>query len=527
MKIRRLDIEDHLCLVDFNINFDTQDGGCSTILIGENGTGKSTTLEVILEIFMSFDSPSMESKITYDYIIEYEYAQKNIYIEKREHYYQIKVDDAVFEGNYSNIRNIAHRESIFPQRIVTFYSGANDRFNQKFRSTYAQYTNTCKARLNEYIKSITPGMYQYNYTGQFPKRKYNRCIERLTDVYLLSLLCGNDSDEKEHLKEQCHLDAIQTINVSLEVQKIPPILQRINPDDRINGLSVIIEFIDAHFVELFQSGFLNSYDKRLYFQLGNIEYLGLDAISLYNFFEKLIVLFGAQIDVTVLSGDSSVKCRNLSEGQRQLIKIFGMLGICKSEDCLVLMDEPDAYMNPKWKYEIKAVIDNVLSKAINTQAIIATHDPLVINGVDKKYIRIFTHNTSLAENNRFYVTKVVTPTEETEGMGIDGLLQSQYYRLPTSYDKPTSDKFNERQQLYIKLINNEISSEEKERLKQLTRELGALPKAYTTIDFLYDDFIKVYRNSPLYHKEYLSFDELERRRTEIEEIINALYEEQI
>lgn len=82
MKIKRLDIEDHLCLVDFTINFDTQDGGCSTILIGENGTGKSATLEVILEIFMSFDSPSMESKMTYDYIIEYEYAQKNIYIEK-------------------------------------------------------------------------------------------------------------------------------------------------------------------------------------------------------------------------------------------------------------------------------------------------------------------------------------------------------------------------------------------------------------------------------------------------------------
>ena len=45
-----------------------------------------------------------------------------------------------------------------------------------------------------------------------------------------------------------------------------------------------------------------------------------------------------------------------------------------------------------------------------------------------------------------------------------------------------------------------------------------------TIDFLYDDFIKVYRNSPLYCKEYLTFDELDRRRAEIEEIINALYE---
>ena len=47
MKIRRLDIEDHLCLVDFTINFDTQDGGCSTILIVENGTGKSAKLTFI------------------------------------------------------------------------------------------------------------------------------------------------------------------------------------------------------------------------------------------------------------------------------------------------------------------------------------------------------------------------------------------------------------------------------------------------------------------------------------------------
>ena len=112
-------------------------------------------------------------------------------------------------------------------------------------------------------------------------------------------------------------------------------------------------------------------------------------------------------------------------------------------------------------------------------------------------------------------------------MGIDGLLQSQYYRLQTSYDKVTFDKFKERQELYIKLINKEISSEEKVRLKQLTKELGALPKSYTTIDFLYDDFIKVYRNSPLYNKEYLSFDELDQRRAEIEEIIKALYEAQI
>lgn len=47
---------------------------------------------------------------------------------------------------------------------------------------------------------------------------------------------------------------------------------------------------------------------------------------------------------------------------------------------------------------------------------------------------------SLVNNNGFYFTKVYEPTEETKGMGIDGLLQSEYYGLQTSYDKVTSQK---------------------------------------------------------------------------------------
>ena len=37
MQIKRLCVRDHLCLVDFEINFNTINGGSSTILIGENG----------------------------------------------------------------------------------------------------------------------------------------------------------------------------------------------------------------------------------------------------------------------------------------------------------------------------------------------------------------------------------------------------------------------------------------------------------------------------------------------------------
>lgn len=85
MQIKRLQIDDYLCLVDFDIVFDTVSGGSSTILIGENGAGKSTMIECILNILMSFDSPAIEKQIDYSYSMEYNYAQKAVCIVQSNH----------------------------------------------------------------------------------------------------------------------------------------------------------------------------------------------------------------------------------------------------------------------------------------------------------------------------------------------------------------------------------------------------------------------------------------------------------
>lgn len=198
-----------------------------------------------------------------------------------------------------------------------------------------------------------------------------------------------------------------------------------------------------------------------------------------------------------------------------------MLGICKDEDTLVLMDEPDAHMNPAWKYSLKSTIDECLSEAVNTQAIIATHDPLVINGVDKKFIRIFTQNLAAVQHN--YITKVVEPSEDTTGMGIDGLLQSEYYGLRTSYDSQADRDFKERQDLYVKVINDEATAEEKGRLVELTKKIGSFHVSNNTIDFLYDDFLSIYRNSEFYLEDYLTPDKIRERREKIQAIIESLF----
>lgn len=434
MQIKRLQIDDYLCLVDFDIVFDTVSGGSSTILIGENGAGKSTMIECILNILMSFDSPAIEKQIDYSYSMEYNYAQKAVCIVQSNHNYRITVDDVFCEGSYKRVRSFIQSHSLFPQRIIAFYSGANNKLLPQIEQINKSYVRQCRNTLVRFLKAMNDESERF--LPNFPKRKYNYCDEGMTPIYLASILCGQESYEQNYLVDACHFDEVQCVDMAINIDKVEGVFGRGRFEGDVpTGLYYLTDFIDHRFTDLLRRGLLYSAMGKSYFEIKGIEKLGLDSIAILEFFEKLYSLFDARFEVTVNQGNSIVKCKSMSEGQRQLIKILGMLGICKTEDCLVLMDEPDAYMNPRWKYDIKSTMDQSLKDAINAQAIIATHDPLVINGVPKEFIRIFTQNKELESSAGFFVTRVITPVEDTEGMGIDGLLQSEYYGLQTSYDK--------------------------------------------------------------------------------------------
>lgn len=531
MQIRRLRIDDHRCLVDFDINFNiNEDGGSSTILIGENGTGKSTMIQTILEILISFDSDAVAKKINYQYELEYFYKGSNIIIQQSERHYVIYIDGELFSSGALDTvkKHLAKAEkSLFPERISYFYSGQNNSALYSIRRVENKHNQVCRGLLAKYWNALY--LQNRTYEGDFPKEKYNHCTEKLVPVYLLSILCGQESREKELLCEQCRFSGIETVSIALSVDRISGRLQNDVVEVGNEGVCDLVSFIDDRFTDLFRTGFLYQDYDQFFYEIRNIAEVDADSIAIFNFFEKMETLLDAEIEVTVKVGEAPVLSRYLSEGQRQLIKVLGMLGVCKSEDALVLMDEPDAHMNPKWKYELKTIIDDCLSvgEVTNTQAIIATHDPLVINGVLKEYIRIFEYNEAVRQHNGFNTTRVIEPTEDTTGMGIDGLLQSEYYRLRTSYDKMATKKFVRRQELYEKLINKEISTEEKEELRALTKEIASMQMSNNSIDFLYDDFIRVFRRTEYYKKEYMSFDEMQDRRRKIEEIIRALYEGQV
>lgn len=527
MQIRKLVVDDHKCLVDFSVEFDIVDGGSSTILIGENGTGKSTMLETLLDIFMSFDSPAVEKQIDYSYELEYLFAGSIIQIYHSDKRYKIDVDyENLCVGAMSTIRSYLKNNdiSIFPERIMYFYSGANNKANENFKLVNLKYVKACRDSIIQYWNTLY--LLNHEYTSQFPKRKYNFFTEELTPIYLVSILAGEDSFEKSYLQSQCHLERVESVSISLDVGKLPGPLRKYILEVGKYGVFEIISFIDDRFTELFQNGYLYDDGEKFYFEINNIYDVYADQIAIYELFEKLLTIFDADTEIYISLGESRVRCSDLSEGQRQLIKLLGMLGICKSEDTLVLMDEPDAHMNPKWKYSLKQTIDKSLQEAINTQAIIATHDPLVINGVEKKFIRIFMYNRDIVRNDNWYFTKAVQPEVDTAGMGIDGILQSEYYGLNSTLDSDTKSKMQEKRDLLVKRKEGTINPKEREKLRLLTEEIENLTFSRNIpTDDLYDEFVvamhKLQQDNPI---SELTSEQIQERNQKAHEIIKGLME---
>ena len=515
MQIYHLWIDDHKCLKNFDIPFRTTDSASITILIGENGTGKSTMIETILEILMSFDSPAIEKSISYDYGLDYEFAQKNISITRRGNRYYFDIDNMYLEGSYTEVREWLDDYRVFPKRIIAFYSGANNKLAPDIRKMNTAFKKNYRSAMDAFFTSMNSLFPTEPIVT--PVRKYNFCDEHLVPIYLCALLGGPSSYEKDYLINECHFAHIARFNMIIDLDKV----ERFFGNERFEGeyahhLFHVLEYIDHELNDYLRRGFLYTSRRKAYFEIEEFKDCGVDAVAILEFFEILHDLFGAKFETYISTDNEVVASTDLSEGQRQLIKMLGMLGICKNEDCLILLDEPDAHMNPQWKYGIKKIMDGCLSEAQNAQAIVATHDPLVINGVNKDFIRIFDK----VEGR----TVVRIPTEDTAGMGIDGLLQSQYYGLNSTLDTTTQNLLEEKRNLMVKRKHNNLTASERQRLHELTDQLESMDFSRNIpTDNYYDEFVvamqSAYEDRP---RPTLTPEEIEERNRMAREIAERL-----
>ena len=81
MKLKKLYIKQYKNLKDFTIDFESGNG--ISILVGNNGAGKSNVLEAISGIFHDFFKEKTGRKIICDYTLEYILSDVDCKIEQK------------------------------------------------------------------------------------------------------------------------------------------------------------------------------------------------------------------------------------------------------------------------------------------------------------------------------------------------------------------------------------------------------------------------------------------------------------
>ena len=83
-----------------------------------------------------------------------------------------------------------------------------------------------------------------NGLGGLPKEQYFKVIPFLVPAYLISILCGNESYEKNCVKEQCHITGIDSVFVDIDIGDLRRRLQNDIVEVGAEGVYDLLDFID-------------------------------------------------------------------------------------------------------------------------------------------------------------------------------------------------------------------------------------------------------------------------------------------
>jgi predicted ATPase len=112
---------------------------------------------------------------------------------------------------------------------------------------------------------------------------------------------------------------------------------------------------------------------------------------------------------------------DLSSGERAYALTILSVGFCTIDNALILFDEPENSLHPKWQASIiKDIWETASRVAKNVKIVIATHSPLIVSGALNKLTYIFD-----LENQRQWVHSTMF------GNTSDSVLKEQF-RLRTS-----------------------------------------------------------------------------------------------
>ena len=528
MKLRKLEISEFKNLRNFTIEFEQT---LTTVLLGQNGSGKSNLLEVLIIIFRDLD---LGDPPTFKYKLDYECRGNEIHIDadpaRPNRSQQVQI--TIHRGNemprvipYSQFHGDSERYYL-PSYVFGYYSGPSNRMEKHFDKHQDRFY---RALLRGEERPLRPLLYARPEHSQFA---------------LLSFF----TEEEQNLAEG-EQSILEFLDDLLGIKKLisvlfimreprPPWNKRLG-DPRFWHARGAVSQLLAYLYKIalapmrlkirITPEFASTTTlEHLYLYLRGVEDLKSLAAhyeSQQEFFKALEstyiskILSEVRIRLERRTADGSLTFRDLSEGEQQLLMVLGLLRFTKEDEALFLLDEPDTHLNPVWSVRYLDFMDRIVGERPTSQVIMCTHNPLVISSLKRENVRIMQRNNT---EGRIYVEM---PRENPRGMGVAGILTSELFGLRSALDLPTQELLDKQRVLAAK---EDLSDSERRHLGELTDHLDALGFMTVEDDPLYAEFVKrlTSREDPaILQQVALTPEQQEERMRLVNEIISELIAE--
>ncbi len=478
-----------------------------TVIIGQNGTGKSNIIEAIVQAFKHLDAGSsppfsyeMKYKIgeasleTWLSIVADKSTDNTYNIQYQEH-----SNENITEWEFINIDKVRRDKyglsHFLPRNIFAYYSGPSDRLESLFFDSRREFYLEVIEEDSNIRDNIRPFFYakafhsQFSLLAFFVARGFPHALrflekelsiasfESATFVLTKPAEWGTkDSTDfwgaKGAIRDFLELIKAYCIGPIETLERIPDQLSK-----QIKQKSVV-------------SYYLPNQEK---LDLLAREMRPEDLFKILEATYLSGILERVEIKVKQSESHQEIAFTELSEGEQQLLTIFGLLQFTAKRDALFLLDEPDTHLNPMWAAKYHKFLELFVPKDFKSHIVMTTHHPLSIAELNREQILV------VSRDERTQSISVGIPSKSPRGMSVNGILTSDMFGLLTTLDNDTQAIIRKRRKLVVEESDPEL-------LDKLNTELEQLGYGYIHPDEDYRQFLIARSKYLEYGKEIASVE---------------------
>lgn len=524
MRLDKVYIDGFKNLKQLMVDFD--ESQLTTVLIGQNGAGKSNLIEAIAQVFRWVDLRRNEPRFHYrvDYRI---LANDSVMIEP----FHVTLSNVPGEhaicvdGREVKRAEFERRKTDwFPDLVFGYYSGGSRRLESLFDSHQRRYYDAIKleddtekvasaqaARRLFYCRPIHGVLALMSFFA-FPDAKVTQELSSKLGITGFHSLLGlfrepwfakGKKASAEDLwgaagpagRTARSLRNVAFHPLALEGNAIDDYRDKKQSEPQYAAFLPSLEAL-AHIAQSFAN------EREMFYAL--------EAMDISDLIREILVWVTRNNDA---SGD--VGFADLSDGERQLLMVLGLIRVSRGKRALFLLDEPDTHLNPHWQHSYLKLIEDwtgIAADKDKCHIVLTSHNPLTISGLTRNEVRVLYTDASSG------AVVVEPPFVDPQGLGIGGVL-TDIFGMPSTLDQPTQELIDARNRLARLAKLDEAQTQALDVINDQLRELGFM---YEERDELYRQFLRKMDDVELADDEPRTPEQLRLRDEATKAIIDQL-----